>query len=198
MEKPAESEGSDEPAYSYKPSLMGAAWMFRLTPSHLAWTKGYQSGQVPYRDIASIRMSFRPVTMQARRYLTEIWAPGTPKLIISSASWKSMVEQQSLAAPYSELVLQLHRAVAAAGGQPQCASGMHPLLYWPGLLIYVAVLLGLAGLIVRALQVSSYPGALFVVAFMGFFAWQLGYFFKLNKPARYSVEAPPQDMLPRA
>ena len=92
----------------------------------------------------------------------------------------------------------MHRRVAASGAQPHCDSGIHPLLYWPGVLVYAAVLLGLAALIVRALQVSSYSGALFVAAFFGLFAWQLGQFFRLNKPARYQPDAPPSGLLPRA
>src|SRR5690349_3553901 len=90
-----------ELAYAYKPSLMGGAWFLRLTPSHLAWEVGRRSGTVPYRDIERIRLSFKPVTMQTRRYLTEIYAPGAPKIVISSASWRSMVEQASLVGPYS-------------------------------------------------------------------------------------------------
>jgi hypothetical protein len=46
------------------------------------------------------------------------------------------------------------------------------------------------------LQIASYPAALFVVAFFGLFAWQLGHFFRLNKPARYQLDAPPADLLP--
>jgi hypothetical protein len=196
MDEPKQSESPAEPAYSYKPSLMGSPWTLRLTPDHLSWNRGHGSGRIAYRDITRIRLSFRPVTMQTRRYLTEIWAPGAPKLTIASASWKSIMEQESLHKPYAEFVLQLHRRVAASGGRPQCESGLNPFLYWPGVIVYVAVLLALAGLIVRALQVSSYPGALFVGAFMAVFAWQLGHFFKLNKPVRYSPDAPPQNLLP--
>ncbi len=198
MDDPEQPEMQGEPAYSYKPSLLGAPWLLRLTPDHLEWNMGRHSGRLPYRDIARIRLSFRPVTMQARRYLTEIWAPGTPKIVIASASWKSMMEQERKDKPYSDFVAELHRRVTAAGGRPQCDSGMHPFLYWPGVTVYAAVLLGLAALIVRALQVSSYQGVLFVGGFLALFVWQLGSFFKLNKPGRYNPDAPPQNLLPRA
>jgi hypothetical protein len=197
MDEPKKTEAATEPAYSYKPSLAGAPWQFRLTPDHLAWTKGYRAGSLPYRDIARIRLSFRPMTMQTRRYVTEIWAPGTPKLTIVSTSWKGLMEQTALAGPYSEFVGGLHRRVAASGVRPRCDCGIHPILYGLGLLVYAAVLLGLAVLIVRALQVASYPAALFVAVFFGLFAWQLGHFFKLNKPAHYEPEAPPSELLPR-
>jgi len=193
-----ETTTAAEPAYAYKPSLAGAPWHFRLAPDHIAWTKGYRTGTLPYRDITRIRLSFRPMTMQTKRFLTEIWAPGTPKLSISSASWKGLIEQTALVGPYSEFITELHRRVAASGAQPRCESGIHPVLYWIGVVVYAAVLFGLAALIVRALQIASYPAALFVAAFFGVFAWQLGHFFRLNKPARYQPDAPPQQLLPSA
>jgi hypothetical protein len=197
MDDPDQTQTSADPVYSFKPSLMGAACMLRLTPDALSWTIGRHSGRLPYRDIASMRMSFRPVGMQTKRYLTEIRAPGTPKIMIASASWKSMVEQERRDKPYADFIAELHRRVAASGAKPRCTSGIAPFLYWPGVLVFIVVLLGLASLIVRALQVASYPGALFVAAFFGLFAWQLGHFFKLNKPARYEPDAPPAHLLPR-
>ena len=65
------------------------------------------------------------------------------------------------------------------------------------LVVFVGVLLALAALIVRALQDASYSGLFFVAGFMALFAWQLGRFFKLNRPTRYDAGAPPQALLPR-
>ena len=198
MDDPNEAEAPAEPVYSYKPSLMGAPWLLRLTPDHLAWTVGRRSGNLAYRDIANIRLSFKPVTMQTRRYLTEIWAPGAPKLVIASASWASMVEQRSFVGPYSQFVRQLHARVAASGGKPRCEAGLNPFLYWPGVVVFGALLLGMAGMVVRALQEASWPGALFVLGFMALFVWQIGNFFRLNMPARYEPDAPPANLLPRS
>ena len=197
MDDPTQAEAPAEPAYAYKPSLMGAAWLLRLTPDHLEWSVGRRSGNVPYRDIARIRLSFKPVTMQTRRYLTEIWAPRAPKVVIASASWASMVEQRSQVEPYSEFVRQLHARIAASGGKPRCDGGLHPFLYWPGVVVFAALLLGMVGMIVRALQEASWPGALFILGFMALFVWQIGKFFLLNKPVRYEVDAPPESLLPR-
>jgi hypothetical protein len=200
MDDPKQDEGAAaaEPAYFYKPSLMGAPWLLRLMPDHLAWTLGGRTGTVAYRDIARIRLSFRPVTTQSRRYLTEIWAPGAPKIVIASASWKSMTLQESQGGAYSAFLRELHARIAAVDGRPQCLSGTNPFIYWPGLVIYVAVLVALAALTVTALRQSSYPGALFVGGFAALFGWQLGNFFKLNRPGPYPVDAPPQDLLPKS
>jgi hypothetical protein len=193
---PEPSAAAAGPVYAYKPSLMGAAWFLQLNPDHLAWEIGRRSGTVPYRDIARIRMSFKPVTMQSRRYLTEIWAPSAPKITISSASWKSMVEQASLVGPYSEFVRELHARIAKAGGKPRCDGGLNPILYWPGVVVFGTLVLGLIGLVGRAVMEASWPAVVFVLAFMAFFAWQIGNFFRLNKPSRYEAGAPPAHLLP--
>src|SRR5438105_15798371 len=83
----------DDLAYSYKPSLMGAAWEFRLRRDALEWRAGRHQGSAPYGRIVRVRLSFRPVTMQTRRFVTEIWPDQGPRLSIASTSWRSMVEQ---------------------------------------------------------------------------------------------------------
>lgn len=185
-------------SYTYKPSLTGAAWQFELTPHALAWAVGRRSGRVPYGDIARFRMSFRPVSMLRRRYRTEIWAEGTPKLTIASTSWKSLAEQESKDKPYGDFVSELHRRVDAGGAKPLCQVGLNPFMYWPGVAVFVAVLLAIAGLTVRALQMSDHLGTLFLVGFLALFVWQLGTFFRLNMPSRYDVATPPRYLLPGA
>ena len=54
---------------------MGAPWEFRLRPDALEWRMGRQEGRILYGRIRRIRLSFRPVTMQTRRFVTEIWSP---------------------------------------------------------------------------------------------------------------------------
>src|SRR5215470_17360393 len=88
-------------SYSYKPSLMGAAFEARLEPDALAWQAGGRTGRIPYGDIRRLRLSFRPVTMQSQRFLTEIWPAYGPKIQLASCSWKSMVEQERRDAPYA-------------------------------------------------------------------------------------------------
>src|SRR5262245_48309976 len=67
-----------DPAYSHKPSLMGAAWDFRLRDDALDWRVAFREGRIPYRGIRRVRLSFRPVTMQSRRFITEIWSADGP------------------------------------------------------------------------------------------------------------------------
>ena len=80
--------GSDgaAPVYSYRPGLVGAGWEFRLQADGLAWQVGSASGIVRYQDIRRVRLSYRPVTQQHHRFLTEVWSSSGPKLRIFSTT----------------------------------------------------------------------------------------------------------------
>ncbi|MGH6666029.1 MAG: hypothetical protein ACREB2_14195 [Pseudolabrys sp.] len=185
-------------AYSYRPSLLGGACEFKLAGDGLDWTVGRRSGHVRFRDVRRLRLSYRPTSMQSHRFMTELWADGSPKLEILSTSWKSMVEQVRLDRPYVAFVLELHRRIAQAAPAAHFEQGNQQLLYWPGLVVFVGVALGLALLIVRALQADAKGGAAFVGVFLLLLLWQGGNFFRRNKPGLYRPEAPPAELLPKS
>ncbi|MBI1204649.1 MAG: hypothetical protein GC182_19275 [Rhodopseudomonas sp.] len=198
----AAEDSAHDVAYSYRPSLLGAAWTFRLTAGGMVWQAGRRNGLTPYRAIRQIRLSYKPVSMQSQRFLTEIWADGAPKLEIVSSSWKSMMEQERQDKPYAVFVAALHRHVAEVAGQGQppvsYVQGSLPLLYWPGLAVFGGVSLGLAWLTVRALESKASAGAAFIGAFMLLFLWQGGNFFRRNKPGIYSPESLPAGLMPKS
>ncbi len=176
---------------------MGAPWVFHLTSDGLAWENGRRSGHVLYRDIRRVRLSFKPVSLQTQRYVMEVWGAGAPKLQAVSSSWKSMVEHERLDKAYSAFVAELHRRLAEAKAPVSFEQGSHPLGYWPGLAVFSAVSLGLAFLILRALQSEAPGGALFIAAFLGLFLWHGGNYFRRNRPGVYSPGALPELLVPK-
>src|SRR6201982_2920751 len=72
--------------YAVKPSLMGAAHQFELTDGGLSWRLAGRSGVWPYADIAAIRMSYRPVTMQADRFRADILHVKRARITVVSTS----------------------------------------------------------------------------------------------------------------
>jgi hypothetical protein len=194
---PAPAAGEGAVTYAYRPSLLGAPWEFKLTDRAIEWSSGQKSGRVTWRDIRRVRLSFRPVSMQTHRYVTEIWADGAPKLQIVSSSWKSLVELERLDEAYSAFVIELHRRLAHAGTTARFEQGRHALLYWPGLAVFVVVAFGLAGMIVRSLQFKVVVGAAVVSVFLALFLWQGGNFFARNRPGIYRPEALPPELLPK-
>jgi hypothetical protein len=189
--------GENAIAYAYRPSLLGAPWEFRLTGNGIDWTAGSKSGHLAFRDIRRVRLSYKPASMQSHRFKTEIWAVGAPRLEILSSSWKSLVEQERLDQPYSAFILELHRRIALAAPPAHFEHGGTPITYWPGLVVFVGVSLGLAALVARAMQASAWGGAVFIAAFLILFIWQGGNFFRRNRPGVYHPEAPPAELIPR-
>ena len=192
----AAEEGGD-PIYSYKPNLMGSPFVFRLGPTGLAWEYGRRSGSIGYDQVQRVRISFRPATLQAQRYLAEIWAPQGPKLQIASTSFRGLVEQTRQDAEYTAFVRELHRRLAAAGSAARFEAGMHPMLYWPGAAVFTAIGLAVGGFLVHTLLNGDWTGAAVVVGVIVLLLWQIGTMFYRNRPLTYRPEAPPGVVLPR-
>jgi hypothetical protein len=186
----------DDPAYSYKPSLVGAGFEFRLRPDALEWRKGRYEGRTPYARIARVRLSFRPMTMQMRRFVAEIWPMDGPKLMIASTSARGLVEQTVQDDAYGAFVRELHRRMAAAGAQASFETGMSPVLYWPGLVLLAVAGVAFAVLTVRALEIAAYGAAALIGGFLALSLWQSGVYFRRNRPGRYRPEALPGYLVP--
>jgi len=195
--KMTERLGGEPISYSYRPSLLGAPREFNLTSSAINWVVGTRSGSVPFTQLRRLRMSYRPSSMQSHRFVTELWAEGSPRLQIVSSSWKSMVEQERLDSDYSAFIGELHRRVSRVNGSAQFERGNSPLVYWPGVVVFVAVAFGLAALIARALQTGATTGAAMIGVFLVLYLWQIGNFFRRNRPGTYQPDALPADVMPR-
>jgi hypothetical protein len=187
----------DSAAYTYRPSVFGAPWEFKLTDDGIAWVAGSKFGRVPFRNIRRLRMSYRPANMQSHRFMTELWADGAPNLRIMSNSWKSMVEQERLDKPYSAFVCELHLRIVRAGTTTLFERGSHRLVFWPGLIVFAGVVLGLFLLVVRALQADAMGGAAFIAVFCLLFIWRGGNFFRRNWPGLYRPDALPPELMPK-
>ena len=112
-----------DPTYTFKPSLIGAICQFTLKPDAMEWQIGGRSGRLRYDRVRAVRLSYRPVTMQSHRFITEIWSTDNPKIQIVSVSWRSIMEQERLDKAYSGFVTELHRRVAAAGAKVKLSTG---------------------------------------------------------------------------
>src|SRR5260370_4821940 len=82
-------EGASETRYAYKASLIGSAHQFELTDAGLSWRIAGRSGVWAYSDIAAIRLSYRPVSMQSRRFRADIDQEGGWRIPILSTTWQT-------------------------------------------------------------------------------------------------------------
>jgi len=191
-----EAAAPGDPAYAYKPSVMGAPHQFALRPDGLQWQIGRRSGLLLYDRIRRVRLSFRPATMQSQRFLTEIWSQDMPKLQIASASWRSMVELGRQDAAYSAFITELHRRLGAAGATAQFAAGMPMVVFGIGVLVFGSAMIAMAVLTVRAMQSGQWSAAAIIGALLAVFGFQLGSYFRRNVPSRYRPDAIPANVLP--
>jgi hypothetical protein len=185
-----------DPTYAFKTSLMGAMAQFTLRPDTLDWQLGRRSGSIRYDRIAAVRLSYRPVTTQSHRFVAEIWSADNPKIQISSASWRSMFEQERMDAAYAAFIGELHRRLAAAGAPAQFSTGLPHATYWVGVVVFAAVMIATAILGVRALIAGQWSAAAIVGAFLAVFAYQIGNHFRRNRPGRYRADAIPPNIIP--
>jgi hypothetical protein len=195
-EKTAAGEGAPETRYAYKASLIGSAHEFELTDAGLSWRVGGRSGVWPYGDIASVRLSFRPMSMQARRFRADIENAGSARIAVLSTTWQTV----SLMAPqdhgYRAFMVELHRRMNRAGSKARLIGGIGPTTYAIALVLLALLAIAMIGLLVRALATFEFTGALFLVGFAVLFTWQIGGFVRRNRPRSYSFDALPDALLP--
>jgi hypothetical protein len=182
--------------YAFKPSLIGAAHQFELTDGGLSWRLAGRSGVWPYTDISAIRLSYRPVTMQADRFRADIYHASRARITVVSTSWQTAALMAAQNQDYRAFILELHERMARAGSKALLTGGLAPNPYAAGLTLVTLLAIGMAGLFVRALVTGEFSGALFLLAFAALFGWQIGGFLRRNRPLVYAFTDIPARLLP--
>jgi hypothetical protein len=182
--------------YAYKASLIGAAHQFELTEQGLSWRVAGRRGLWDYGDIAAIRLSFRPVSMQARRFRADVSHGDGGRIAILSTSWQTAALMVPQDAPYRDFIVKLHAQMAETGSRAALNRGLGRTVYLAGLAFLALVGLAMAGLFVRSLVTGEFAGATFIAGFAGLFAWQVGGFIRRNRPCAYTFEHLPDALLP--
>jgi hypothetical protein len=184
------------PTYSFRPSLIGPASRFELTEQGLSWRAGGRTGLWPYEAITGVRLSFRPTSMQARRYRADIRTAKGRAITLMSTSWQTAALLAPQDSPYRRFMIELHARIARAGGRPELAAGLTRRVFVVGQIAIAAVGAGLAGLLVRAILVAELGGMVFLVGFAALFGWKVGGALYRNRPRRYRLDDLPPDLLP--
>jgi hypothetical protein len=189
--------GTGDPYYMYKATMLGAPWEFALREAGMQWQIGRHGGVVPYDRIRRVRLSFRPMTMQSYRFLAEIWATEGPKLRIASTSWRNLVDHQRHDVEYVAFIRELHRRIAASGGDAQFMAGMPAPAFWLGVAVFGGMMALLVGVAAKGLLQGDWLGVAVVGGLLVLFGWQIGNFFRRNRPLRYRPDDVPDIVLPR-
>jgi hypothetical protein len=182
--------------YAYKASLIGAAHQFELTDEGLSWRIGGKSGIWPYADIAAIRLSYRPVSMQSRRFRADIENADGGRLAILSTSWQTAALMAPQDQDYRTFITQLHGRMQRAGSNAALIGGLGPRSYAAAIVFLTLVAVAISGLLVRAVATGEWAGAMFLVGFAALFGWQIGGFVGRNRPRTYPFDHLPEALLP--
>jgi hypothetical protein len=191
-----EGEGARPLSYTYKASLISSAHRFELTDAGLSWRIGGRSGVWPYAEISSVRLSYRPMSMQARRFRADIGKAGGGRIAILSTTWQTVSLMTPQDQGYRAFIAELHRRMKQAGSTASLTGGIGTASYATAVVMLALLAVAMVGLLVRALSTSEFTGALFLVGIAIWFAWTIGGFIKRNRPRRYSFDALPETLLP--
>jgi hypothetical protein len=182
--------------YAYKASLIGSAHQFELMEKGLSFRIAGRSGVWPYADIAAIQLSYRPVSMQSRRFRADIHHSSGARVAILSTTWQSAALMAPQDSDYRSFVMQLHGRMAKAGSRAILSGGLGAKTYAAALFLLALLAIAMAGLLVRAIATGEFAGALFIVGFAVLFAWQVGGFVRRNRPLVYDFDHLPEALLP--
>ncbi|MDB5620246.1 hypothetical protein [Tardiphaga sp.] len=182
-------------AYAYKASLVGAAHLYELAADGLSWRTGRKAGLWRYRDIAEVRLSYRPMGMQAKRFRCDLRHEDGSRIVIMSTSKQTVALMQPQAG-YRGFILELHRQMEAAGSDASLHGGLRPGLYWTIVAALVLVGVAMVALLVRALVTGEFAGVAFIIGFAVFATWQLRGVLRRNRPRDYTFADVPADLLP--
>ena len=183
--------------YAYKAALIGAARQFDLTDEGFSWKVGGKSGVWRYADIAAVRLSYRPSSMQPRRFRADIELGDRQRVSILSTSWQTVTLMTPQDRDYTAFITQLHARMQRAGSKAALVGGLKSGLYIAGAVVVALVAISITGLLVRALATGEFSGALFLVGFAALFGWQIGGFMRRNRPQTYTFDQLPKILLPQ-
>jgi len=97
---------------------------------------------------------------------------------------------------YRAFITELHRRMAAAGSKAALIGGIGSTTYAVALVLVTLLGIAMAGLLIRALAIGEWYGALFLIGFATLFTWQIGGFIRRNRPRTYDFDHLPEALLP--
>ncbi|MGY4429333.1 hypothetical protein ACVWWO_001810 [Bradyrhizobium sp. F1.13.1] len=190
------AEAAAGASYAYKASLIGSAHRFELTEEGLSWHIGGRSALWRYDEISAIRLSFRPVSMQQHRFRADVSHTGGGCIAILSTSWQTAALMAPQDNGFRNFIVALHARMAQAGSRAELMAGLGRRTYATMLACLAVLAVAMTGLLIRALAIGEFAGALFIIGFAALFAWQIGGFVRRNQPRSYSFDRVPSALLP--
>src|SRR6266404_318414 len=125
--------------YAYKASLIGAAHQFELTDDGLSFRLAGRSAVWPYAEISAIRLSYRPVSMQSRRFRADIHHANGARIAILSTTWQTAALMAPQDQDYRDFIALLHEHMEKAGSKAALIGGLRPRIYAAAIVLLTLV-----------------------------------------------------------
>jgi hypothetical protein len=190
---------SDAPlVYQHRAKPYAPEAIFTLKDDRLAIVQGVRRGDFPYRDIALVRLTYRPRNTTNEGYVAKLYRGDRKTAALSNLSWKSLVDLERQDADYARFVRELIARIVAANPSVALEAGMPRLQY--GVTSVVAALSMLALLIVayQAVRHGGWPTAFLTAGLGAYFGWWSWRYLGRNRPRRFTAGALPPDVMPPA
>ncbi len=190
---------SDSPSarYSHRAKPYQADAEFRLLPAYLAVEQGKRSGNFPYRDIAMIRLTYRPRNTTNEGYVAKVYRRDGHTASFTNLSWKSLVDLERQDGDYRRFVLQLIDEVVCANPGVALQAGMPRWLHLVTGLAGLVAVLALVIVMGQAILNRGLPVAFFTGALALYFAWWTVRYLARNRPRGFVAGAVPEEVLPK-
>lgn len=182
--------------YAYRPRMIGAGSSYRLGAHSLEWNLGGYTGQVPYPMIDLVRLGYRPSNFGNRRFIAEIRQRKGMKLEIASSSFKSMVSMEDQGEAYKAFIQELHRRIAASGGNCRFEAGFAAWRWWPMVAVSIGTALALVYVLANTFGGGDRTALFLVLGFIVLFGWQMWPLVWRNRPERYEPHNIPERVMP--
>jgi hypothetical protein len=189
-------DAASNPTYGFRPRVIGAEHIFRLTQDALEFGLSNRERRIFYRDIARVRLSFSPANMALHRFLAEIWPRDGGKISIASVSAQSAFNFENRGPAYRAFTVELCRRIGMAQPGFHIESGMPRWRWVPAAIFALATLVALAFLLVRSLLNSQFSFFIFCLVFGVLFVSQIGTMLLRNRPRSCDANSIPMQVLP--
>jgi hypothetical protein len=182
--------------YSQAPRPVAGRISFKLSGDRLTVDSGRKVQEVRLGAVEQVRMSYEARGFARQAFQTRLRMKDGQSFAFSSVNWKSFVESERLDSEYRTFAQALLQAVAAANPEARFLAG-RPRWIWAINLALGAISIGAVTVFVWRAAMAGYTSAALMGAlFMAFGMWQLEPMIRLNKPRRFTADAPPRELMP--
>jgi hypothetical protein len=169
-----------------------------LWPEHLTLEQGGRSADFALRDIATVRLTYKPRNTTNEGYLAQLYGRGKGTVSFTNLVWKNMMDMERRDAEYRHFVALLIDRVHAANPDVALRAGLPGWLYGVSAVtgaLVVGTLVFIAG---DSVINRTWPVAMLACGMAFFFGWWTWRYITRNKPRLFAAGAIPEDVLPKA